>query len=49
MTAFQVPEGVLTMVGMVVLTPSKLSTVPKPYRKPFFGTSAIGRITRKPA
>jgi hypothetical protein len=49
MTAFQVPEGVLTKVGMVVLTPSKLSTVPKLYRKPSFGTSAIGWIARKPA
>jgi hypothetical protein len=46
-TAFQVPEGVLTMVGMVMLTPSKLSTVPKLYRKPSFGTLAIARIARK--
>ena len=49
MTAFQVPDGVLTMVGMVVLTPSELSTVPELYRKPFFGTSAISQIARKPA
>jgi hypothetical protein len=37
------------MVGMVVLTPSKLSTVPELYRKPSFGTAAIGQIARKPA
>lgn len=49
MTAFQVPEGVLTMVGKVALTPCKLSTVPKLYGKPSFGTSAIGLIARKPA
>ena len=49
MTAFQVPEGFLTIVGMDLDQRLHPSTVPKSYRTRISGGSDDFQITRKPA